>query len=214
MKAPARIVRTAILISLLAYVIPACDAFGQNQEPTIEPPHPRPKYEPRPTAGPDSLGSTLRLPSESKAAYLSLASTLIPVAVGLQLADPSKSSGALGLGLIGYGVIIGPSTGYFYGRCANRGLDGITVRVLTGAVAGVAVLAISSRHSGFDGLDQMFSVIPPFAAIITLEALYDLGRVSSTVRQRNEKVLKPTVSVGPSVLPDGKALGLKLAISF
>lgn len=214
MKTPARIVRTAILISLVVYVLPTCDAFGHDRRQSIALTQSRPKYEPRMSAQMDSSSSTLRLPSESKAAYLSLATTLIPFVIGAKLANSDDSNPVPGAVIAGTALIIGPSSGYFYGGCSSRGLDGMIVRLMTGAVAGVVSWKLAGTGSDWLGLENTATTVYIGGAIIGIEALYDLGAVRSTVRKRNASVASTTVSLGPGFSLSGDALTLNLTFKF
>ena len=79
--------------------------------------------------------------SPSTAFMLSLASTGVPVAAGVLVAN-SSSAGA-GVILISGGVVIGPSVGHWYAGRVGRGLATAGARLGLTVLAGLAALAAS-----------------------------------------------------------------------
>lgn len=120
-------------------------------------------------AGCDSLRRFTR--SESKAFRYSLLSTLIPAPSGI-LTIP--------------GLIIGPSTGYFYGGCPKRGLSGVALRSLIGAGA-----LIWNSES-----DDTQSIAITYAGLTLASAAYDIVKVRGVIRERNRRIMKQVSTPG------------------
>jgi hypothetical protein len=179
------------------------------------------------------------LPSPSRAAFWSSATTFVPIVAGVVILSLQKSEHIVGYDaqgvfrdyfkdpdrtvpvlMIASGIFLGPSTGYFYGRCADRGVKGILIRILTGTVTGAVAYALaSSADSGDFGQDlaRGFIVVTVGcigAGIVIIDAVHDLAKVKSTVRKHNEKVLNITIGLSPKIFSDGNAPGLEFRAMF
>jgi len=214
-EAPPRWVRTATLISLLASILLAGGAFGQIPRPFFTPTSSSSSYSAVTASRKDSLSSTIRLPSESKALYLSLATTLVPVAIGAQLALTKDANPAPGAVIIGTALILGPSTGYFYGGCTDRGLQGIQIRMLTGGAAILlGRLSSGKQHDFTNSIDALAVACAVGGGMVAIEALYDLARVKSIVAEHNSKRAGTSLSLGSEISAGGNFLALKLRAAF
>jgi hypothetical protein len=179
------------------------------------------------------------LPSPSKSELWSSVTTYIPIVAGVFIwslqkpkhvveydsegrvdweydEDPNRTVPVV---IIASGIVIGPSSGYFYGRCAGRGANGIMLRVITGVATVVAACAVarsgeSNEWMDFSNLYDAGMVAGIGAGIVIIEAAYDLARVKSTVRGHNEKALNISISLSPKIFSDGNAPGLELRAMF
>ena len=167
------------------------------------------------------------LKSEDTALWLSLGSTLLPVAAGAVMIAASDSEGSLstaGAILVSSGVYFGPAVGYWYGGASGRGWMGTGIRVGTGLVAGLAIVAIcGDDNCGIwddDGGATAGASLVALAAtgVILGSAIYDLAKVKSHVRKANEAKLRDSgasLSVLPVVSPaNGGTAGLVAQVRF
>jgi hypothetical protein len=183
-----------------------------------------------------------RLKSPQKAQAISALSTIGPVATGvlwwaldspeeiqsyspngrLRGSYPENADRTGPVTLILSGIMVGPSVGYFYGDCPDRGAKGIMLRVGIGALTMIAADNAASRGSGdafsFDGMAAGLAVAAVGVGVITIYALYDIGRVQSTVEDRNGKMMRQHEQTSVKLLPryfaDSGAAGFGLNISF
>ena len=167
------------------------------------------------------------LKSEDTALWLSLGSTLLPVAAGAVMIAASDSEGSLGTAgaiLASSGIYFGPAVGYWYGGASGRGWMGTGIRVGTGLVAGLAIVAICGDDNcdiwDDDGGATAGASLVALAAtgVILGSAIYDLAKVKSHVRKANEAKLRDSgasLSVLPIVSPaNGGTAGLVAQVRF
>jgi len=174
------------------------------------------------------------LKSEHTALWLSLGSTLLPLAAGgvmIAASDAEGSEGSLstaGALLVSSGIYFGPAVGYWYGGASGRGWKGVGIRFGTGILAGLGVLAICGGNdgencdffeSGNEGSVAAASVVMLAGmGVIAFSAIYDLARVKSHVRKANEDKLRDSgasLSVLPVVSPaNGGTAGLVAQVKF
>lgn len=143
--------------------------------------------------------STL-IKSENTALNYSLLLTLVPTAT-LVLAAP--------------GLIIGPSTGYFYAGMPGRAWTGIGIRVV-----GIGGMISSFAICGWDcgpgdkAYNIAWAAFLSGAAITVGSAIYDIGTVKKAVRRKNEELTAAHGRLVPAYFADSKAFGLKIHFSF
>lgn len=109
----------------------------------------------------DSLSRFMR--SESKAFRYSLYTTLGASLTGI---------------LIIPGAILAPSAGYFYGGCPRQAWQGILLRCAIGGGA----LYWQSKGGNTD------QILPIYASLTGVSAIYDIAKVRGAVRKRNQRV--------------------------
>ncbi len=166
----------------------------------------------------------LRLPSESRALLWSAGATVLPIMTGVviwkyqTLEDPNRT---LPIVLVSTGVILGPSFGYLYGGCSNRGLNGVAIRILVvGAGVGIGFAVGMSMHSDsdkwmdFSGLEEGIIIGSIGCGIAAIHALYDLAKVHGTVKEQNERRTRAALSLAPRLYGPSNAPGLQLALTF
>ncbi len=122
-------------------------------------------------------------PDPGTATTLSVLSTFVPCALGAAaFTGDAPESGWV---LMAAGVLLGPATGYVYGKLPGRGLAGVGIR------AGAAVVGMLGVASMFDEYNDSWG-----GAVIALAAgagsavsmAVDVGSVGRDVRRRNERV--------------------------
>jgi hypothetical protein len=184
----------------------------------------------------DSLAALRDLPSPDHAQTLSVLTTVLPITAGLLLNATSKENHVVeydaggsptgfhdenaqqtlaALVFLG-GLIIGPSSGYFYGGCSERGTKGVFLRLGTGAAALMIASAVSvSSENGdwyeFKGLWENLRVIGVGFGLVVLEAILDVTKVDRIVREQNSKRLGTQINLELGQLPSTNAIGLSLS---
>lgn len=184
----------------------------------------------------------LRLKSPERAQGLSATSTLAPVAAGIlwwvfdepeevqdydhygrlrgsYTKEPDRTGPAV---LIISGIMVGPSVGYIYGDCAERGVRGLMMRTgiaaLTMAAGGFAAGRGSDAPMSYDGMAAGLAVAAVGFGMITIHSLYDIGKVRSTVENRNRKLTEQrdqtSVTFAPAYFADSGAAGMQLRVKF
>jgi hypothetical protein len=166
--------------------------------------------------------TTLKLKSETKALRWSLLGTLVPVSAGLGtgiLYSGPEDDPAPTLILMGSGLVIGPSLGYFYGGRGDRGMKGILIRVGM-EVFFVSAAMIAVEEVGTSGFGDFSNVV---AAVIILSVgqgfvlahgIYDIAKVKSEVRKYNQSLQKTSLMLMPKYFVDSGAPGIQLRIMF
>ncbi len=166
---------------------------------------------------------SFRLKSPGRALGISGTCTIMPVAAGLMWASSGEDSDMTGPAiLLMSGIMVGPSAGYFYGDCGERGVQGLALRTgimaLTMAAGGFAAGRGSDAAMSYDGMAAGLAVAALGLGVITVHSLYDIGKVSSTVENRNQKLItqhdQTSVTLAPAYFADSGAGGLELTVSF
>lgn len=169
--------------------------------------------------------------SPVKAAQYSVMGVLLPIATGVALwkidspdspHDYESLDRTIPVMLIVSGVVLGPSAGYFYGGCRERGATGILIRVGTGALTAVAAKAAADAHESdgfmdFSGLEAALTVGAIGSGIIVIEAIIDMALVKGAVEKKNIRIGQqkgPEVTLLPTYFADLGAGGLELNITF
>jgi len=238
--------RLTFLVAVAATIAPS--AYGQSPQRPSPIPVARMAASPAPAAGSQlvirsgihssaqrysSLPQQMATPdlkSEDTALWLSLSSTLLPVAAGaamLAVSDDGSSLGTVGALLFGTGLYFGPAVGYWYGGAGGRGWKSVGIRFGTGFLTSLGVLAICGGNDGencnfFDSGDEGAVAAASILALagmgaIAFSAVYDIAKVKSHVRIANDKKRSesPRLSVVPVVSPaNGGSAGLVASISF
>ena len=158
------------------------------------------------------------------AVTLSLGNTVVPVALGILMYKNlpphySKNQQNLILGLLSYGLIIGPSIGIFYDHYYLRGFGGLGFRVLC-TMAGTYSILLAEGRAGiyaFDPNGKHGSVLVP-AGISVICASFLAG---SIVYQFIEAPVlaawynqKHKVTFAPTYFNREKSLGLAMDVQF
>lgn len=137
-----------------------------------------------------------------KALALSLAGTIVPVAAGGWLCTGSDSERRAGLGLIGAGLIAGPSAGYYYAGDTRRGnREILTHLAIVGAAGGGFALWIDSG-SLLPGLFMLYGSV-----FLVAHVVRDVAVVPRAYRESAKAIMTPTI------LPGGKP-GARLDVRF
>jgi len=144
-------------------------------------------------------------PSPRRASAISLASTLVPCAIGAAsfVSDAPEAGWMLGAPAI----MLGPATGYLYGGLPGRGLAGVGLRL------GAGVLTVLGVGSMFDESSDSTGgayVALAGAVVVAGSAVFDLALVGRDVRRKN---LSRAVTIVPWRSPSGAA-GLALRAGF
>jgi hypothetical protein len=147
-------------------------------------------------AAPKSVGTALTI---------SLVTTYIPLGVALA----TNSSGAALVSSIG--VLIGPSTGYWYAG-SDKWKGGLVFRlIMTGVGTGGALLASQCVLEETNGGCTAGEVIMVLAATgIVVDGVVDIAKLPNAVRAENAARL----SVSPTVGLDGRSAGLNARWRF
>ena len=179
------------------------------------------------------------LPSPSRAEFWSATTTYAPIVAGVVIwglqkpkhlveydsqgrmiseydKDPNRTVPVL---IIASGILFGPSCGYFYGRCSDRGANGIMLRVITVAVTAAAAYAVARSDESYEWMDfsNLYDagiVAGIGAGIIIIEAAYDLAMVKSTVRKHNEKISHISITLAPKTFTHDNVPGLEFRVVF
>jgi len=173
--------------------------------------------------------SSSKHPSPLKALMLSVGTTLIPVMTGVISYPTLRGRDKINHWeynhdrnynrtipdiLIATGLIIGPSTGFFYGRCESHAVKGILVRGFV--LAGSFIIATSIVDSQYDNDFIISSNAVGYIGlgITGIHAICDVVSVHKAVRRENEKMTGTTLSLGPRYFANNDAVGLELKATF
>jgi hypothetical protein len=131
-------------------------------------------------------------PNPGKAGKRSLLYTLVPLPT-LVLAIPA--------------LIVGPSTGYFYGGMKGRAWSGIGVRTLA---FGGMIAAVGACYNYCSDGSQLAAGLAFFAAggLLLGSAIYDMASVKKAVRNHNQRPHEKPFAVYPTYFPSVKAVGI------
>jgi hypothetical protein len=163
-------------------------------------------------SNPDSVETKIKFKSEVQAFRWSLFGTLVPISAGLVTAPVI---------LIGSGLIIGPSLGYFYGGLGARGMKGIVIRLgIETAAVGTALIVLSSVEEG-DPWDEELGkvvlgvgVIGAGQALVLAQGIHDIAKVKGEVRKRNQSLKERALILSPKYFVHSRATGIQMQISF
>ncbi len=117
---------------------------------------------------------------------------------------------ALPLALIASGVVIGPSVGYFYGGCTEKGFISIGKRI--GIIGGTFLLGYTPLTDASGG-SYLHGVMLLSAGVFTIASAYhDIAVVDDTVRKHNASLAN--ISIAPTYISSAGAPGVELTIRF
>lgn len=146
--------------------------------------------------------------SPSRAATLSVVSTVVPVAAGAALIGSDVERNVLAASLIGGGIVVGPAIGYLDAGLVGRGISGIGLRV---AAAGLGYAAAASMWRDGGDIEELAGPAMVFlgGCVVTSGlAIYDCAVVHRDVShaRRATAVLVPANVAG--------APGVALTVRF
>jgi hypothetical protein len=214
MKTTSLVTRVVLLVVIVTAGLMTSEVMAQspgrtgNLAPTVQ------AWRPYGAKKSRTPSSTPQVRSESTAKALSLWSTVIPITAGMVLGNNDHTP--VGGALILTGIIVGPSTGYFYGNCAGRGAQGILIRIATGGVTVALTFAVANSYdpdesfSEFAAGTMAIGVAGLGTAVIMYEAIHDISQVKSEVRKHNAGISSMSLSVAPKFFAQSKAFGLEL----
>lgn len=170
---------------------------------------------------PDTLSVTFKPKSPALASFLSISNSLIPPTAGILLLksnslNKSETMQKTAELLIAYGLIIGPSIGYFYVQSYTKALVGIGLRTLS---CGVLVFGSGLGFSNTFGSHGGGSNIIPFALIITSTCVFlnsylsQMSNASKEAKIYNHKH-NYQFSLAPTYFYREKSLGLAMNVRF
>lgn len=146
--------------------------------------------------------------SETTALLLSLGATVIPIGIGWKMGFENN------LYLIGFGVIIGPSTGHFYAEQWGHGWKSAGLRAGIMAVP-VALLTWADISQDLRKLGIGLLTLIPAAGSLAFLTIYDIGTAPSSVRKYNESIKKTgNVYLVPKIDVKEESYGLSLVYCF
>jgi len=125
----------------------------------------------------------------------------------------SAGGAALGLFISGL-VFVGPSLGFFYGRCWGRGLAHVGLRFAAAIV--VAGFALSAELND-SGEETKVALGVAGVCVYLGSVIWDLATVKKAVRKHNAAVRARKgldVAVAPFILAKAKGAGIRMQLSF
>lgn len=144
-----------------------------------------------------------------RAATISTLSTLVPVGVGLAIADRGAHGTASGLLMVG-GVIVGPAMGYFDSGLHRRGTRGILLRTATGLLALSAVGTLIGDDSDLSDVSGPVLLFVGGVGATAVLALADCALVGPDVARAR----RTSWSIAPTVLPGSRVPGVGVTLRF
>lgn len=148
-------------------------------------------------------------PHPSSSTWMSIGSTMVPMAAGLVVGDNSSGTAAA---LLFGGLVAGPAAGYWRGGIGAKAWPGLLIRT-----GGLFILAAGSGHC----LSQMFdsgcssganAAVIGGAALLLGSAVYDIATVSHKVRANNGALAR--ASVVPLFSPSERRVGVEVVVGF
>lgn len=214
MKTTALAIRSLLFATLIATGLMTPSTMAQFRCPSGAPMFVVAAWGSRARKQPPSPTSKPLSKSESTAKSLSLWSTVIPTVAGMVVGGHDKH--VAGGALLITGMIVGPSTGYFYGNCPGRGAQGILLRACTaGATVGLTAYFARDTDTGDFG-DNIANAVLAIGVggmgvgVLIYEAIHDISHVKSEVRMHNAGISSMSLSVAPKFFAQSKTLGLEL----
>ena len=167
-------------------------------------------------SNPDSGETKVKFKSEVKAFRWSFFGTLVPISVGLIIHIP-----ALSFTLVGSGMIIGPSLGYFYGGLGDRGMKGIVIRLgIETATVGAALIVFSSVEKEGPWDEELGKVVLGVGVVgagqvlVLAQGIHDIAKVKGQVREHNRSFKDTALILSPKFFPNSKIFGIQAQILF
>ena len=169
---------------------------------------------------PDTLAAG-EFPSPHEASRRSAESTMIPVAVGgIAFVGDLAAIGSGYVALGGYGVavaglVLGPASGYHYGRLPRRGTLGAALRLALVVGPPLAVAWTNRERPGWeDDWHSTGMALLGGTALAATFAVYDIAVVGPMVERRNQSVAGARASLAPAVAPFSHAPGLAVRVAL
>jgi hypothetical protein len=156
--------------------------------------------------------------SPAKARSFSALGTVAPIGIGVLSAVSGNGAGSVIL--IGGGIILGPSAGYFYGGVGRRGWQGAAIRFCATGLATYSLeqsISASLRSDDDNAGDLWGLVFLGASVVLVADIIYDISAVNDHVRSRNEKLFgkgQSAISIYPEYFADSGASGIQLEITF
>jgi hypothetical protein len=151
--------------------------------------------------------------SEEAALRYSLFGTLLPLGTGAIMGAAGEFGGSE-IVIMGTGLVVGPSLGYFYGGCPGRGVAGIGTRIGVSAATAVGMCIASKSGNGWVSLGGVVTVGLAGSCFVAIHALVDVGEVKGAVREHSLASTKTPIRVVPTYFADSGAGGLQLQLTF
>ena len=159
--------------------------------------------------------------AEDTAQSWSFYGTTLPIVAAIGTAAAMEKGDDLPVSiLVGTGMIVGPSLGYFYGDCPGRGLLGIAIRCGICGLTAVAANGIRQSDDGSHSTDDPSALMGYLAVFgvgvtaVTVDAIIDIARVRPVVRQHALSQPRAQVSLIPVVCADNRSVGCALAVTL
>jgi hypothetical protein len=113
------------------------------------------------------------------------------------------------------GIIVGPSTGYFFAGMPGRAWTGIGIRIaaIGGMISSFAICGWDCGP-GDEAYNIAWAAFLTGAAITVGSAIYDIGTVKKAVRRKNAERMTARGRLVPAYFADSKAFGLKMRFAF
>ena len=160
-----------------------------------------------------TIDSTSAEKSAANAVALSLFGTIIPGAASIPFVtrDIPKSNWneAVGVTLIGTGVLFGPGLGHIYAGNRHAFYRGLTIRGIGG---GIMLLGVVSMESIFDEDEGAAFMIFLGGLSALVSMVYDIATADNSARDFNERQRQSAISVYPSmkVQPGGAQVQVRI----
>lgn len=144
-----------------------------------------------------------------RAATISTLSTVVPLGVGLTIADRG-AHGTTGALLVAGGVIVGPAVGYFDAGLERRGMRGIVLRTVTGLVALSAVGTLIGDDSDLTDVSGPVILFLGGVGATVVLAVADCVLVGPDVARAR----RTAWSIAPAVPAGSRAPGVGVTLRF
>lgn len=155
-------------------------------------------------------GSPVKEKNPNTALWWSLAGTAIPIAASVTGAAAAAHVGSIGF----FGLLIGPSLGYFYGGLPWRGLLGVGLRAIGAAVLIQSFFMAWDESWGWSGGENWDLVALAGGVILFGSATWDLVSVKGAVKERNLKMRDKTLAFAPLLNLRTRSVGVMVRLSF
>jgi hypothetical protein len=158
-----------------------------------------------------------RRPSPGVATLLSHGAMIVPIVASAAVRDEHRETRTLKQSaVVAVGLVVGPTTGYWYGDVAAKGQRGLLGRLaLAGVFYGTWAAADAYSSGDFDwGSIGLFGVMVGSAGTAGVWALWDAARVAPIVEAHNLEVRGTSWRVEPAIAPASGAPGVALTARF
>ena len=130
---------------------------------------------------------------QKRAHQISILHTMLPITSGLAFVFSNELKG-VGALLVGYGIIVGPSTGHIYLKNSRRAITGVLIRsfgtfIISATAIGVAISGLCERDCPSDEEIQrtFWAVAIPSAALITWSMVKGFLTLKTSARELYDK---------------------------